>query len=305
MLGSSIRRELAGRAGWSIADVPPLPWGAGAAAVGVAAREGAELLVSRAIAEDDPRWAVLWAGGAAVTASSDPQAERELEQLESALAGMRPALSAQPGGVVFYSSSAGGVYAGSPEPPFTEATPPAPLAPYGRLKLRSEAMIADFGRSIGADSLIGRMANLYGPGQRLDKLQGLISHIALAGVTSTPVSVYVSFDTLRDYLYIDDAARLVLDAVERLLREGGAVTKILASGTATTIAELLEHFRAVTGESPRAVPGSSATAAYQAYDLRLRSTVWPEIDAFRPTTLREGIRATIDDIESAVQNDRR
>ena len=298
MLGSATARAVTRRAGWSAIDAPGLPWTEGPAAVQAAARAGARQLREAA---GDERWNIIWAAGAVVTASTDEAVEHELVLLESALQGMRPVLEGAPNGGLFYASSAGGVYAGSAEPPFTEASEPHPIAPYGSFKLRAEAVVTEFARSLGVDSLVGRIANLYGPGQRLDKLQGLISHIALARLTGRPASIYVPLDTLRDYLYVDDAGELVLDALERLALEHGSVTKILGSGQSTTIATLLGHFRALSKGKPRVVLGSSAAGSLQAHDLRLRSTVWPELDAFRATSLPEGIRATITDIERAVR----
>jgi UDP-glucose 4-epimerase len=301
MLGSAMVREMGHRAGWTVAKTDPLPWVDGADAVRTASALAADRLVAAA---DGGPWAVIWTAGAAVTASNDEQVEVELEQLEAALDGMRSALEARSGGMFFYASSAGGVYAGSDDPPFTEASRPQPISPYGRLKLRSEVIVAEFARTLGAPSLIGRFANIYGPGQRLDKMQGLISHIALTRLTASAASIYVPLDTLRDYIYVDDGARLALDALERLAVEGGSVTKILASGQSTTIGALLGHFRAISKARPRVVLGTSSIGARQAHDLRLRSTVWPDLDVYRATTLPEGIRASIADIEWLVREGR-
>src|SRR5699024_9202621 len=94
---------------------------------------------------------------------------------------------------------------------------------------------------VGVPVAIGRLANLYGPGQNLEKPQGLISQLSLSHHTAVPVNVYVSLDTLRDYLYVDDAAALVVDLVETIAASpgSGAVTKILASGHSVSVAALL------------------------------------------------------------------
>ena len=55
--------------------------------------------------------------------------------------------------------------------------------------------------------MIGRFSNLYGPGQNLGKLQGLISRLALSAVTRQPINIFVPLDTIRDYVYVDDAAQ--------------------------------------------------------------------------------------------------
>jgi UDP-glucose 4-epimerase len=207
-------------------------------------------------------------------------------------------------GTLFYASSAGGVYGGSSVPPFDESTSVAPISPYGVFKVAAERLVTRFAASSGVSSLIGRIANLYGPGQSLEKMQGLISHLARAQFAPGPASIYVPLDTMRDYIYVDDCAELVLDALERLEGEtaGDAVTKVLASGRAVTIGDLLGHIRLLTKRRANAMIGWSALASRQAVDLRLKSVVWPDLDARSLTTLPAGIRATMDDIFARIQH---
>lgn len=302
MLGSAIVRGIARRPGWRVLDADPLPWTGSAGEVAEAAIAASTHLFDTAEADGD-RWAIVWAAGAGVTSSSESTFDEEFDRLAAILTAIGPhAANAATGGSIFYASSAGGVYAGGTRPPFTELSEPAPIAPYGRFKMRAEALVREVAAEAGIASLIGRIANLYGPGQRLDKLQGLISHIALARLTSRPASIYVPLDTLRDYILVDDCAELVLDALERLETEGGHVTKILASGQPASIATLLGHFRTITGGRPRVVLGSSAAGALQAHDLRLRSVVWPDLDLRRGTGLPAGINATMMDILARIQS---
>ena len=295
LLGSAIARRAALRQGWRVIDAPALPWDGSADEVAVAAREGAARLRDAA---DGGSWAVIWAAGAAVTSSGEQAAEAEYARFAAALEAIGDELrDTAEHGRYLLASSAGGVYAGSSGAPFTERSAPAPLAPYGHLKLRMEGALARHADLSGSSAFIGRIANLYGPGQRLDKMQGIISHLARARLTPDPASVFVPLDTLRDYLFVDDAAELLVDALERLDREGGVVTKIIASGQASTIAALLGQLRALSKARPRVVLGTSPSAQHQALDLRLRSVVWPELDARAMTPLPVGIDRTVHDIE--------
>ncbi len=70
--------------------------------------------------------------------------------------------------------------------------------------------------------LVGRLSNLYGPGQDLAKPQGLISQLCRAQLTRRPLSIYVSLDTRRDYLFVDDAAAMVVAGARRGHRARGA-----------------------------------------------------------------------------------
>ena len=237
-------------------------------------------------------WRIAWCAGAGVTGTSAQTLRDEVTTFH----GFLDVLTTHAGpatGTFFLASSAGGVYAGASSPPFTEAHQPRALAPYGEAKLAAEAAAGRFAQATGNRVIIGRIANLYGPGQNLAKAQGLISHLCRAHITGQPLSVYVSLDTIRDYLYVDDCAGMISDAL-RLdpTFEGPLTTKILASHQGTTVGALIGECRRVFKRTPRLVLGTSATAKFQVKDLRLRSTVWPELNRRALTTLPAGIAAT-------------
>jgi UDP-glucose 4-epimerase len=155
--------------------------------------------------------------------------------------------------------------------------------------------------------MIGRVANLYGPGQNLAKPQGLISVFARAHLTGQPVSVYVSLDTLRDYIFINDAAALIADCLDRLAKpdilSGETIIKIIATQRADTIGALIGACRTVFKRRPRIVLGASPHAKAQAHDLRLRSIVWTELDNRPFTPLSVGIDATVRDMQTLRSSD--
>jgi UDP-glucose 4-epimerase len=297
LLGRAVVRELQSR------HVPVLtskiPWSDPEAAL-KEFRRSAERL--RDAAASGP-WTIAWCAGAGVTGTSQADLEAELLLFSEALVAFEEVLCSDGGqmGSMFLASSAGGVYAGSSTPPFTEASPVQPLAPYGFAKLRAEAAVTEFAKRTGVRTLIGRVSNLYGPGQNLQKPQGLISVFAKAHLTGAPVSVYVSLDTLRDYLFVDDASRLVTDALNRLVLDdvlpGETVVKILASQRADTIGNLIGACRAIFKRRPLIILGASPFAKAQAPDLRLRSVIWPELDEHPVTPLAVGINNTVQEVQ--------
>jgi UDP-glucose 4-epimerase len=171
--------------------------------------------------------------------------------------------------------------------------------------LAGEQRAAAFAAATGVPVVIGRITNLYGPGQNLSKPQGLISHLCQAQLTRQPISVYVSLDTIRDYLFVDDCAdmiRLALDGAHRATDGGGvALVKIFGSHQPVTIGTLIGECRRVFKRPLRVVLGTSSTARYQASDLRIRSIVWPELDHRAMTSLPAGIAATADELFRTVQ----
>jgi UDP-glucose 4-epimerase len=205
-------------------------------------------------------------------------------------------LMALPGYVVL-ASSAGGVYGGSLVCPITEGTDPAPISDYGRAKLEQERMLCSWAsrRTPSVGILVARFANLYGPGQRLDKPQGLISHLSRCLIFNAPVHVYVSLDTIRDYLFAEDAGRQLVAGLRRLACESRGqpvqVTKIYASEREISIAGLLGIFRRISRRRLRVICGLHPGSALQPRRLQFRSRVWRRSDdeGERPIELVEGI----------------
>jgi len=253
-------------------------------------------------------WRVIWCAGVGVTTTPPDELEREVATLRRFLHAVadRAASDAVGRGTFFFASSAGGVYAGSDNPPFTENTPPRPISPYGAAKLTAEQVVAELCPPAGVSALIGRISNIYGPGQDVLKPQGLITQLCRARVTGQPTSIYVSLDTLRDYIFVSDCADMILDGLDRLdqhHRESPgpdravAVTKILASQRSVSIGALLMETKRIFRRPPRVLVAASPHAQVQARDLRLQSVIWPELDRRALTPLPAGIRATAADIE--------
>jgi UDP-glucose 4-epimerase len=279
----------------------PIPWTeptAGAPELGAQAEQFLR-------AAGDRQWSVAWCAGAGVMGTSEQALDLELVALRETLAGLGTAPQGDRG-AFFFASSAGGVYAGVGTPPYDEASPVRALAPYGRAKLDAEAMVTDWSRRTGTPSLIGRISNLYGPGQNLAKAQGLISQICRSHLTGQPLSIYVSLDTLRDYLFAPDCAGLIVAGLARLRQEHsangpGVVTKIFASQRAITIGAVLGEMRRIFKSSPRIVLGASSVASVQAMDLSLRSRVWPELDRRSLTPFPVGVATTAADLLRRLQ----
>jgi UDP-glucose 4-epimerase len=307
LLGRAATARLGTDPRWSLIDGEPLPWHDDSV-LAATAHNTAQRLV-RGSAEGGGPWAVFWAAGTAVTSSPPDVMATELRQMGLVLSVIARATvdegSTGPG-CVFFASSAGGVYGGSSRPPFDEHTTPAPISPYGRFKLDAERLLESFTRQTGISTAVGRIANLYGPGQSLDKMQGLITHLARAQYSATPASLYVPLDTLRDYVYVDDCAALIGDLVLRAIEEHERsgplhVVKNVISGQSVSISALLGYFRTLAKGHPHVMLASSTAAALQAIDLRLASVQWPELDVREYTPLPAGIHATMADILARVQ----
>ena len=250
--------------------------------------------------EDRP-WALAWCAGAGVVATGEEALAAEVRVFERVTGALTASGPGGDDGVFFLASSAGGLYAGSAPAPFDERTPPRPLVAYGRAKLAMEAAVERLAEDTGVRAVLGRLSNVYGPGQTLGKPQGLLSQLCLADATGRPLPVFVSMDTIRDYLYTADAARMVVRSLELARGEapGTVVTKVLASGRPVTVGHLVSEARRVFHRPLRTIPVGGAGAG-QVLDLRLESTVWPEVNALAVTTLPAGLARTSADVRARV-----
>jgi UDP-glucose 4-epimerase len=250
---------------------------------------------------DDRSRSIFWCAGAGVVGTSAAELAEETETWERFLdrlgaeRDLGRAGSARPLSISF-ASSAGGVYAGSSELPTTESSPTRPQSAYGEAKLRQERALADWARERPEiSSLVARIANLYGPGQKGSKPQGLISQMSRCLIHHRPVHIYVPLDTVRDFVFVEDAAQSLVRWMERLSREaedagrGVHVLKICASERPTTIAGLVGVFRRLAKRQLRVVSGLHPLSGQHPRRLQFRSTVWSDEPRPDATSLLVGI----------------
>ncbi|WP_299087403.1 NAD-dependent epimerase/dehydratase family protein [uncultured Microbacterium sp.] len=238
----------------------------------------------------DDRWEIYWCAGRGVTSTPVDVMESEGRVFAAFTDAVRHTLGVRADGRFFLASSVGGIYAGSPHPPFAESTPPAPLSAYGRTKLAMEESLRASVEGTSTRALVGRITNLYGSGQDLSKGQGLISALIDSSVVGRPISIYVSLDTLRDYIHVDDCARIIRGGVDRLGAEpaGSTTVKIVGSMTAVSIGALIGELSRIRRRRVPIVLGQG-DATGQSLDLRVRSEVWRDLDTVASTTLPEGL----------------
>jgi UDP-glucose 4-epimerase len=252
---------------------------------------GLEEFLRQAETDGGP-WEIYWSAGRGVTSTPRAVVMGEAELYRRFLDTVAARTENRTQGVFFLGSSVGGAYAGSSRPPYSEDTVPVAISPYGEAKLHMENSLRSFAHGTEHRGFIARVTNLYGPGQDLGKGQGLISVIVDGYVTGRPVKVYVSLDTLRDYIYVDDCARVISAAMTRARKEspGSVVTKIVGSMTALSIGAILGEISRLRRKPVPLILGQG-NAQGQALDLRVRSNVWPDLDGLVSTTLPAGLGA--------------
>ena len=103
-----------------------------------------------------------------------------------------------------------------------------------------------------------------GQARTLLKAQGLITMLCRAHLVRCPTSIYVGLDTARDYVYVDDAARMAVVGTDRVSAEepGAVVVKIIASQTGTTVAAIMGELRTDHQAPTESCPGFVLTGRF-------------------------------------------
>lgn len=96
------------------------------------------------------------------------------------------------------------------EPAFTEETRYAPSSPYSASKASSDHLVRAWYRTYGFPVLITNCSNNYGPRHFPEKLVPLMIINAISG---KPLPVYGDGSNVRDWLYVEDHARALVDVV--------------------------------------------------------------------------------------------
>ena len=187
-------------------------------------------------------------------------------------------------------SSAGALHAGGGAGLVTEDTPATPTTPYAHEKLRQEALLrAAAARAAHLAPLVCRISTLYGSAAAPGRDKGLIQHAASALAQRRPLHVFVPLDTLRDYIAAPDAA-LRLACAARHPRPAAHGHSLVASGTSSSIAQILELLHRLGGRRPLVVSGAHWRGALYVPCVRFAPSAWLEqACAAPPRTLAEGL----------------
>jgi dTDP-glucose 4,6-dehydratase len=107
------------------------------------------------------------------------------------------------------------VYGSTESGSFVEGSPVRPSSPYSASKAGGDLMVGAYHHTHGADALIVRGSNNYGPRQHPEKLIPLCILNALAG---DPLPVYGDGMQVRNWIFVDDFCT----AVDLVLERGAA-----------------------------------------------------------------------------------
>lgn len=191
--------------------------------------------LARQLEEFQPDWLVHCAGGSQVGKSfENPSAD--FEQNVSLTHCLYETLARVSPGTRTILLSSAAVYGQPTELPITEATPVAPLSPYGFHKWLAEVAARQWHQEAGLSTLILRVFSAFGPGLEKQVLFDIYQKSRAGKV----IELAGSGDEERDFVHVADLVRTVCWAIEH--PPVGCELLNVASGRSITIAALAERF---------------------------------------------------------------
>ena len=145
--------------------------------------------------------------------------------------------------VVFFSSG-GTVYGKEVGCPLAEATPTNPISSYGIQKVTIEKLLYLYQYLYGLDYRIIRLSNPYGPYQRPNGILGAVTTFTYKALKREEIEVYGDGSVVRDFIFIEDAIRGVLNIVNGKTSHR---TFNLGSGQGTSINDVLKTVSVTLG----------------------------------------------------------
>lgn len=186
---------------------------------------------------------------------------------------------------LLYLSSGGTVYGIPDTVPTPESHPLRPMNSYGIVKTAIEHYIELYRRTRGLRPVIIRPSNPYGPRQGHVGVQGVVTTFLNRVSRNEPIEIWGDGSVVRDYLYVDDLARLCVTAAD----SGKVGVYNGGSGQGTSLREIIEHIEQATGRplNPVFKPARPVDVPRSVLDMSL---VMDEFDWRWKTGLPEGIQ---------------
>lgn len=135
---------------------------------------------------------------------------------------------------IVFMSSGGCVYSGN-KPPFREDSEAEGSNDYGIMKRDMEKILVNSGLQFK----ILRVANVYGPGQKTGKGQGVLAEWANRIKNNEPIEIFGDINSYRDYIHVQDLCSAIYNS---LALEGTHILNI-GSGVATSLSEIIHLFK--------------------------------------------------------------
>jgi UDP-glucose 4-epimerase len=190
----------------------------------------------------------------------------------------------------FIHISSGGAAYGEPEYlPCDEDHPIKPLCHYGASKYTFELYLHVFNANYNLDYSVIRYPNVYGPRQDPHGEAGVVAIFTGRMLRGEELTINGSGEQVRDYVYVTDCARCNL----MLLEQGSGHVYNLGYGIGTTVNEIFEQLKNITGYTKQALYGPAKVG--ETFKIYLNAGRAERELGWRPVIpLEEGLKRTVD-----------
>ena len=190
---------------------------------------------------------------------------------------------------VVFMSSGGTVYGKENRCPVKEGDSTNPISSYGLQKVTIEKLLYLYRYMYGLDYRIIRLANPYGPYQKPNGVQGVVTTFTYKVLHNEEIIVYGDGSVVRDYIYIEDAVRGILNIANG---ESEYRTFNLGCGYGTSINQLLKTIRKTLGCNIRVVykEARKVDVPVNYLDISRYESVYGKLN---PISLSDGIAKTV------------
>lgn len=197
---------------------------------------------------------------------------------------------------VVFISSGGTVYGKKGKYPIEEDMVTYPITSYGIQKLAIEKLLYLYRYQFGLDYRVVRLSNPYGPYQRPNGRLGVVTTFVFRALTDGKLDVYGDGSIVRDFIYIDDAVRGIIN-----IADGEYDYRVfnLGSGRGTSINQVIDAIRK-TVRSDLEVhykPSRSTDVPVNYLDISRYESRYGKLN---PMTLEDGIVKTAEYLKTTI-----
>jgi UDP-glucose 4-epimerase len=193
-----------------------------------------------------------------------------------------------------FSSTGGAIYGEEAELPTPETTVPEPPSPYGIDKLASEKFVKFYANKYNFSYNCLRYSNVYGPRQNPHGEAGVVAIFSAEILKNDNLDIFGDGSQTRDYIFVGDVVRANLAA----LQSPDSDVYNIATGVETSIMELVEKLKVITGNNPTIthLEAKSGELMRSCLDNRKAQT---NLNFQPETSLDEGLKKTVEHIKNA------
>lgn len=189
-----------------------------------------------------------------------------------------------------YASSAA-IYGDTERLPVAEDERPNPLSPYAADKLAGEHYLLYYFRKHGLSGTAFRFFNIFGPRQDASSpYSGVISIFVDCLRAGRAVTLFGDGRQTRDFVYVEDLAKLLADALLRSELAGQVVN--VGRGEQSSLLDLLAELEALTGKTlhRQMAPARVGDIRHSRADVTRLRAIGGQVPQ---TSLRDGLRALL------------